>query len=244
VAAKNLLGAGFRVTIFDSKDRVGGLWPVRKDEVGGLVHPLMVANQSRHTMQFSDLAWEDEAGQLPRAWQVGKYLERYRDRYCKDVDIKLGYNIAAAEPVSDVDHDGQSSAGWRLIIETGDGERERLQFDYLLVATGFFGRPALPDVPLQQAEVPVIHSSAYRDLSSLLMTTGATGKKILVVGGQMSGVEISGTIATHLSSAANSPGPSCIPEPESYSVHHVIQRPVWVFPLHTSPNVCKACGPC
>jgi hypothetical protein len=60
-----------------------------------------------------------------------------------------------------------------------------------------------------------------------------------VVGGQMSGVEIAGTIATHLSSAANSPGPSCIPEPGSYSVHHVIQRPVWVFPLHTSPNVCS-----
>lgn len=237
VAAKNLLGAGFRVTIFEGKDRVGGLWPVRKDEVGGLVHPLMVANQSKHTVQFSDLAWEEDAPQLPRAWQIGRYLERYRDRYCKDADIRLGSNVAAAEPVSVVDHMGQASTNWRLIVETPEGGRERLQFDYLLIAAGFFSRPALPGVHFEQAGIPVIHSSAYRNLSSLGLPAADKGKNILVVGGQMSGVEIAGTIATHLSSATNATGPSCIPELVSYSVQHVIQRPVWVFPLHTSPNV-------
>ncbi|RKU45325.1 hypothetical protein DL546_007485 [Coniochaeta pulveracea] len=196
----------------------------------------MVANQSKHTVQFSDLAWEEDAPQLPRAWQIGRYLERYRDRYCKDADIRLGSNVAAAEPVSVVDHMGQASTNWRLIVETPEGGRERLQFDYLLIAAGFFSRPALPGVHFEQAGIPVIHSSAYRNLSSLGLPAADKGKNILVVGGQMSGVEIAGTIATHLSSATNATGPSCIPELVSYSVQHVIQRPVWVFPLHTSPN--------
>jgi hypothetical protein len=60
----------------------------------------------------------------------------------------------------------------------------------------------------------------------------------------MSGVEIAGTVASHLSSAANSPSQSPITDPEQYSIHHVIQRPVWVFPLHTSPNVRAHDLPC
>lgn len=216
---------------------MGGLWPVRANEVGGLVHPLMVANQSKHTVQFSDLAWDDETLQFPRAWQVGRYLERYRDRYCQDAEIKLSSRVQSAEPVIATHDDGKTAMRWKLIVKSHGGQDETHEVDYLVVATGFFGRPVIPDVPLEQDAAPVVHSSAYRDLPSLLGTTNGKGKKILVVGGQMSGVEIAGTIATHLSSATNSPGPSPIPNPEQYSIHHVIQRPVWVFPLCTSPNV-------
>jgi hypothetical protein len=63
------------------------------------------------------------------------------------------------------------------------------------------------------------------------------------VGGQMSGVEIAGTIASHLSSAAHSPSQSGIPNIGEYSIHHVIQRPVWVMPLHLTPNVCNVSKP-
>jgi hypothetical protein len=59
-----------------------------------------------------------------------------------------------------------------------------------------------------------------------------------VVGGQMSGVEIAGTIASHLSSAAHSPSHSPIADIAGYSIHHLIQHPVWVFPLHLTPKVC------
>jgi NADH dehydrogenase FAD-containing subunit len=85
--------------------------------------------------------------------------------------------------------------------------------------------------------VPVIHSSKYRNLQSILGQGTKIGGKILVVGGQMSGVEIAGTIATHLSSAANSPVPSAVTKVEDYKVHHLVQQPAWVFPLYTSPMV-------
>ena len=229
----------FRVTIFDVQARIGGLWPSRKDESGGVVHPLMVANQSRHTMQFSDLAWDPKVPQLPRAWQVGRYLERYRERYCRDADIRLGSRVQEAVPVSAADDDGIPSTKWHLHVQSSDGEMEQHQFDHLVVASGYFGRPAVPIFRANEPEIPVIHSSSYRDLGSLLGKTNGKGRKILVVGGQMSGVEIAGTIATHLSSATHSPSSSKLSNADEYSIHHVVQRPTWVVPLHLSPQVCS-----
>ncbi|KAI1491821.1 hypothetical protein F5X96DRAFT_678109 [Biscogniauxia mediterranea] len=241
VAAKNLQhhaapGAAFRVTVYDAQPRVGGLWPTRRDDVSGLVHPLMLTNQSRHTVQFSDLAWRDADPQFPRAWQVGQYLERYvREHGIADV-IRLGRRVVAAELLPD------GSGAWEVRTEAspGGGAEETNVFDYLLVTSGFFGQPLWPEaIPREAgADIPIIHSSKYRDIEGLLSRgpTNGGGSKILVVGGQTSGIEIAGTIGTDLSSATHSPGEKIIPNPQKYTIHHVAHRPAWVFPLFTSPK--------
>lgn len=188
----------------------------------------MVANQSKHTVQFSDFAWDESAPQLPRAWQVGQYLDRYYKRY-GGADLQLNHKVVRTEI--------QEGGGWKVETESGEGKQTSI-FDYLLVTTGFFGKPIWPTFIPKDAEVPVVHSSKYRDLEGLLNANPGRGGKIVVVGGQMSGIEIAGTIASHLSSALNSPGEKKISDPEKYSVHHVVQRPAWVFPLFTSPKVC------
>lgn len=250
VAAKTLLHQpsgsepGFSVTVFDAQPRVGGLWPVDKDDGAGLVHPLMVANQSRNTMQFSDLAWEDDAPQLPRAWHVGRYLQQYLRKYCAFEEerfrLRLGWRVEKAVPVH-----GDQGRLWMVTARSVDGVVVENEYDYLLIASGFFGKPAIPDVPgltLVQG-IPIIHSSRYRDLETLLPGSGGKGAKILVVGGQMSGVEIAGTIASHLSSAANAPNTSKLPDADKYTIHHIIQRPTWVFPLFTTPVAGSTAAP-
>lgn len=231
VAAKTLLhdasANSFKVTIFEAQSRIGGLWPTAKGDTGGLVHPLMVTNQSKHTVQFSDLAWHDTDPEFPRAWQVGQYLERYLAEY-GGADVRLGHKVVKAEL--------QDHGTWRVQTESSKGSETEL-FDYLLVATGFFGKPTWPEYVPREADVPIIHSSKYRDIKSLLGTSKRQGSKILIVGGQMSGIETAATIATHLSSAIHSPGDKIIEEPERYSIHHVIHRQSWVFPLFTSPKV-------
>lgn len=235
MAAKTLLHDAnpgtFKVTIFEAQPRIGGLWPSRKDDGEGLMHPLMIANQSRHTAQFSDLAWDESVPQMPRAWQVGSYLERYLERYVSDAaDLRLSHRVLHAEL--------QDGGLWRVQTQSDNGPEETAVFDYLLVSSGFFGKPMWPEQIPRDAEVPVVHSSKYRDLNTLLGDeNNGRGGKILVVGGQMSGIEISGTIATHLSSALHSAGDKEIMEPDKYIVHHVAQRPAWVFPLFTTPKV-------
>ncbi|KAK1987322.1 hypothetical protein LZ30DRAFT_745887 [Colletotrichum cereale] len=250
VAAKTLLhnapAGAFTVTVYEAQRRVGGLWPTRASDADGLVHPLMVANQSRHTVQFSDLAWAPEDPEFPRAWMVGRYLERYLDRYGRGAEVKLGRRVVKA--------DLQDDATWRVTVESsegGDGEQKKEEtaaFDYLLVSSGFFGKPLVPDVGAgEAATVPVVHSSKYRDLKGLfpdgVRDGGGGGSKILVVGGQMSGVEIAGTIATHISAAVNAPGPSPVPGADKLTVEHLAQRPTWVFPLHTTPKPGSTAAP-
>jgi hypothetical protein len=216
------------VTIFDAQPRIGGLWPLSSHDGAGLLHPLMIANQSKHTVQFSGLAWEADAPEFPRAWQVGRYLERYRERYLRDVELRLGWKVIEALQTK---RDGK---GWTVKVTNGNSEETR-EFDHLLIGTGYFGQPIIsPDIT-QNVSIPVVHSSKYRDLESLLgKRNNGQGGKILIVGGQMSGIEIAGTVATHLSSAIHSPDAGPIKNANRFSIHHIIQRPVWVFPLHTA----------
>ncbi|KAM0496595.1 hypothetical protein D7B24_000589 [Verticillium nonalfalfae] len=236
VAAKTLLynapQGAFNVTVFDAQKRVGGLWPTSPRDDGGTVHPLMTTNQSRHTMHFSDFGWEDADGQFPRAWMVGRYLERYLARY-PGAEVRLGWRVTRTEALEG--HNG-GGGGWRVTARDGSGREEVGLFDRLVVATGFFGEPVLPRGITDGATVPVVHSSRYRGLKGLL-GKGAKGGKILVVGGQMSGVEVAGTIASHLSSAVNAPGTTSeLAGAEGYTIHHLIQHPAWVFPLYTTPK--------
>jgi cation diffusion facilitator CzcD-associated flavoprotein CzcO len=241
VAAKSLLHDApkgtFDVTLFDSQTRIGGLWPSHKDDTAGLVHPRMVANQSKHTVQFSDLAWAGNAPQLPLSWQIGQYLDRYFQTYCLGARLKLGTRVERVERQAASPRDDGLPSAWRVHTRSAQGDNKEETFDYFLVASGFFGKPAMPDVSRGDHQIPVIHSSQYRDLQSLLGKANGSGTKILVVGGQMSGVEIAGTIASHLSSAVHSPDPSPVSNPDKYAIHHITQQPVWVFPLHTSPKV-------
>lgn len=83
MAAKTLIHEHpdrFQVTIFEKADRIGGLWPISKQD-DGVVNPDMCTNQSRHTVSFSDLAWPDDSPAFPKAWQVGEYLQRYIQKY-------------------------------------------------------------------------------------------------------------------------------------------------------------------
>ncbi|CAG9980445.1 unnamed protein product, partial [Clonostachys byssicola] len=184
-------------------------------------------------MHFSDLAWEESWPQIPLGWQVGQYLKRYQERYLsghESFSLELGTRVASAVPRDGPEH------GWNVVLRKGESE-ETKSFDYVLVASGFFGKPIIPECLSPPKKVPIVHSSAYRDLESLLSDAKPGGGKILVIGGQMSGVEIAGTIGSHLSSAIHSPESSKIPDIDKYSIHHVIQRPIWVFPLYTSPEV-------
>jgi len=211
----------------------------------------MRTNQSRHTCSFSDLAWPgaDEQGvekhaQFPQAWEVGQYLDRYQKKYGAEWDVRTGCEVVKAE--------FKGEGGWEVHVhvleegEAGEMTVEVHSFSHVIIASGFFGSPRLPaSLPSSEIEVPVWHSSRFRDIRSLITDSGrlkvdsknnGEGKrKIVVVGGQMSGVEVAANVALQLSDALYAPGK----EPMDWSeweVANVVQKPLWIMPLFLPKN--------
>jgi len=81
------------VTVYEKSERIGGLWPISKTNPDGMVNPDMCTNQSRHTVSFSDLAWEEDARSFLKAWEVGRYLERYRAFF--GVHVECGVRVVS-----------------------------------------------------------------------------------------------------------------------------------------------------
>ncbi|TVY36306.1 hypothetical protein LSUB1_G005863, partial [Lachnellula subtilissima] len=125
--------------------------------------------------------------------------------------------------------------GEKWVVRTREGTVEQTsEFDHLIVGTGFFGKPKVPQI-LEGFKAPVVHSSQVRDVKDLLTNGGkaptVTGRSIVVVGGQMSGVEIAAAVALQLSSAENTPGESSLSNASEYYITHVVQAPFWVMTL-------------
>jgi hypothetical protein len=214
----------FHVTIFEQGDRIGGLWPSSKKDPG-MVNPDMCTNQSMHTVSFSDHAWPEGTPAFPKAWQVGEYLQQYVQAY-DAYRIRLGCKVVKASLQNGI---------WEVQIRDKQSpDLENLSFDHVIVATGFFGRPKIPPV-LEGFAAPVWHSSRLRGVENLLADGAkpppSPGRNIVVVGGQMSGVEVAASMAMQLSSEVNSPGAKLIPNANEYSITHIVQQPVWIMPL-------------
>ena len=241
VAAKSLLYEApkdfFRVTVFDSQHDIGGIWPTSKTDDKRLIHPLMVVNQSKHTVQFGDLAWDKDTPQLPQAWVVGKYCRKYHQKWLQD---KENYELRLNTRVLKTEKAAGSGTGWAVTTRSNSTE-ETKEFDYMIFAGGIHSKPVLPDSLPEDPKVPIIHSSQYRDLKGLLGTEQRVGKKILMLGGQQSVVEVASTVSLQLNAAQNSPKESDIPDIDKYTVHQVVHTPIWNFPLFTSPEVSLPC---
>ncbi|PYH99354.1 FAD/NAD(P)-binding domain-containing protein [Aspergillus ellipticus CBS 707.79] len=256
VTAKTLLhdfpDGTFSPIVFEKSHRIGGLWPCEQPTTDhetaprprGLVSPSMRTNLSRFSVAFSDLAWETVLGgdtevpMFPLAWQVGRYLEKYVERYIPEGVVRLGEEVVRT--VREVDGSGVEwtvqSEHWTDLIYSGDenGSQEvkSERFDCLVVTSGYFAKPYFPDIPgLADFADKTVHSSTLQtpeDVQQLIDRSGFSGGKLVVVGGSMSGVEAASTLALHLSSLSLSPDSTA----QAYEVHHICPRPFWTIPTY------------
>lgn len=236
VAAKTLTQkGGFDVTVFESTSRVGGMWRAPPGAFGDKCSPDMRTNLSKYTVAFSDLSWASvdlsildsdqhpshAAPMFPKAWQVGRYLETYAQKYDISSKIKLKNRVIEAKP------SGERKA-WEITCVDGSAQQSTHIFDYLIIASGFFDKPGSTFDPSIHGSSPNIkHSSSFRDVSSLTDRAG----KIVVIGGGISGSEAAAQAAFQISSLQNSPGKTQSPHTES-KIHHIINRPFYCLPRY------------
>ena len=118
----------------------------------------------------------------PKAHQVGAYLEEYARRFIPDDTITLNRKVISANLEG-------SPQKWTVgSRNTSSGTEHSDDFDYMIVASGFFDQPdrTVEDVlPHGGASSKVQHSADFRNISSF----GEQAGNIVVVGGGISGSE-------------------------------------------------------
>ncbi|KAF2013608.1 hypothetical protein BU24DRAFT_442612 [Aaosphaeria arxii CBS 175.79] len=242
--AKTLLhrtGGTFRVTIFEASDRVGGMWRGRPGEEGDKCSPHMRTNLSRFCVAFSDLSWHSVASDttdgrskslsmFPKAHEVGRYLEEYARKFIPDGVTICNRQVKAAKL------EGDRPRRWIVSsLDTTTSTTHEDEFDYLVVASGFFDRPSQDDLHSNSKNgshsAGIQASSKFRDVSSLAKSAG----NIVVIGGGISGIEAAATAAFQISDAKYAPGKVKPVHAES-KIYHVFNRPFYPLPRYLPGN--------
>lgn len=215
VAAKTFLASKttqYTVKVFDKNSAVGGLWAVDKDRPHeGMLHPDMPTNISRFNFGFSDLAWSSIGldrfpSYYPKAWQVAQYLHTYAAKYISPGVISLSVNVTHTSRLQRDDGSTFWRLQWEAVSTDGPGRRQEQDFDYLIVASGFFPAPQSPDFYRHETgSIKTVHSSKLRRLKDVIPSDGNVSGTVLVIGGGMSGADASSVLAHDLSDARHGP---------------------------------------
>ncbi|RMZ73907.1 FMO1 Flavin-containing monooxygenase [Pyrenophora seminiperda CCB06] len=229
VAANVFKQNEYLVSIYETEDRVGGIWRGEHGGPGDKCSPDMRTNLSRFTVAFSDFSWrsidkeslETAANAsinppiFPKAWQVGRYLEMYAKTSGVAENVFLQRRVVNASLRED--------NTWKVVSEDGTGQVHSNIFDRLIVASGFFNKPARSFDPTPSRDHPHIqHSSKFRHLSELAASAG----NVVVIGGGISGSEAAAQAAFQISNAKNSPS-KVKPLHSDSQVYHVVNRPFY-----------------
>lgn len=159
---------GLSFVVLDAGQRTGDTWRSRWDS-------LTLFTPARYS-GLPGLTFPAEPDHLPHKDEVARYLERYAQRF--SLPILHGQEVVRLYRISE----------WRgFAIET---TTTRFEADYVVVATGPFHTPFIPQIGNAIGRSVVqMHSSQYRSPDQL------PGGDVIVVGGGNSGVQIAAELA-------------------------------------------------
>ena len=179
-AAKHLIEQGLEPIVLERGDDLGGQWNAGSPYSG--VWPGMRTNTSRTTTAFSDFPLGPAVATFPRADQVHSYLREYAGHFGVLERIRTRARVTA------VDRDGEDwSVRW-----SQDGAEYAERFAGVVVASGRFGAPRFPatrGLARLRTDGRVLHSFHYRGRDEF------HGRRVLVYGNSISGVEIASDLA-------------------------------------------------
>lgn len=192
-AIRHALSFGCDVTAFEQSDKVGGTWvyseETGRDKHGNELHSSMYrglhTNLPKELMAFPDFPFPHQEKSFIPARDVGDYLNRYADAFDLRRHIRFEHQVVRVRPLSDADN------GWEVIsLDLVNRSYETRHFESILVCNGHFSTPSRPRITgAKSFRGRQMHSHDYK------VPEKFAGRRVLVVGGGPSGVDISQEIA-------------------------------------------------
>ncbi|WP_141243931.1 flavin-containing monooxygenase [Sphingomonas lenta] len=169
LAARALAGRGVAFEVLERHDDVGGIWDLSNP--GTPMYASAHFISSKGVSGFSGFPMPDAYPDYPDRRLILAYLRAFADRYDLRRHVRFGTEVVRAE----------QAAGGKWTVTAGDGSERR--YSALVCANGVTWTPNIPDLPGTFAG-EVSHANTYRS------TDEFRGRRVLVVGGGNSGVEI------------------------------------------------------
>lgn len=168
-AARIARGLGVTPVVLEAADRTAGSWPHYYDSL------VLFSPARRSALPGAEFPGDPDG--YPTRDEVVAYLAGYAARL--DADIRTGHRVERVE-----------TAGDGFEIATAGGEV--LTAPAVIAATGGFSRPHRPALPgLAEFGGTVLHTAGYRSPEPF------AGKRVVIVGGGNSAVQIAIELAAH-----------------------------------------------
>lgn len=169
---------------FEERDNVGGIWypaPPSGDPPLTPLYDSLRTNLPHPLMSYRSFSFPPETPLYPAASVVQKYLEDYATHFGLLRYVRFNTRVERA-------FWNRDTKEWEVTLSTG----ERMMFDFVVTANGRTRKPRYPDVPGLQRWLEsgrAIHAAWYRRPGDF-----AHHKKVMVVGGGPSGIDICGDL--------------------------------------------------
>jgi len=181
VSARYLKSEGFEPVIFDRGRSVGGQWS--GDPRCSSVWPSMRTNTTRILTAFSDFPHAPGTHVYPRNQDVLAYLTRYAETHGLIPQVRTETRVERIR---------REHGLWTIESRAAEGPTVRETFTHVVLATGRYQKPFMPDVPglaSFSGESGAIHTKAYKDPERY------RGKRVLVAGCAISALEVASDLA-------------------------------------------------
>lgn len=218
-AAIKLEEAGFRYTVFEAAEGIGGTWWHN-------TYPGAAVDTPSHYYSYSFELNPDWTKYYPPGPEYLEYMRAVAAKYDLHRNIRLSTSVLSA----DWDEDNQR---WTVVTLSTDGTTERHNAQAIVTALGMLNAPNIPDVEgLDTFEGPVMHTAQWDPQIDL------SGKRVIVLGTGCTAVQVVPNIVdqvTHLDAVVRSPHwivpekavVNAVPEGERWAMRHLPYFQEW-----------------
>lgn len=240
IAAKTYLqiNPNITLTIIDADSHVGGIWSASR------VYPGLTTDSPASTFEFSDMKIKDEFG-IPD-WDdlTGEVMAKYLHRYAEKFNLLKHCRMSTR--VTKIEREGK---GWKISMrpagEMLEAEYEPISCDVLILATGSFSSPNIPDLNTSTFTGLVLHSVDFRKRYADLVSGSI--KTVVVVGGNKSSVEAATACAlagktVHWLIREDGAGPTLLASPRSLNGQSAFKPVLSRFTQFNIPSIYRKGG--